>query len=349
MKSYSGPVFLKEGFVQGRIDIEEGNVIEFEEGGDKGEESLIIPSLVNAHTHSGDAFVEKAPEGTIEEVVGPGGFKHKALEESTDEIIIQGIRRFFTELKNNGVTKSIEFREGGIKGIRLLNKAVKRLENDIKITIFGRPAKRTYNEQEINKLTSIADGIGLSSYRDWDKIQFHNIAEAARRSNTPLALHCSEDVKEPLDRILDFDIHHLIHMLEADEDDLFACSSEDIPIVICPRSNMQFGKIPNIPLMIKNDVKLSLGTDNAMLVSPNMFREMEVAYRVGKIKGGVKAKDILKMSTWNPRESLYHTLDVDGSKSDKDTFLVLERKGGEPAHEVVTKTSIKNIKRIVMW
>ncbi len=349
MKTYSGPVLLKKGFIQGQIDVDDSRVVEFEEGGDQGEDSIIIPSLVNAHAHSGDAFVKKAPEGSIERVVGPDGYKHKALEEAPDEVIIEGMRAYFTEQKNTGVNNSIEFREGGIEGIKLLREAIKGLEEDITITTFGRPTKKTYDEWELNKLIAISDGIGLSSYRDWDDIQFHKIAETAKRLNTPLALHCSEDVREPLDDIFDIDVHHLVHMLEADEDDLLSCAIEEIPIVICPRSNMQFGKIPDIPMMLENDVDLSLGTDNAMLVSPNMFRELETAYRVARIKDRVEAEDILMMATWNPRESLYSTLGVVKPEADNDTFLVLERGNKEPAYEVVTRTSTRDIKRKVVW
>ncbi len=348
MKIYSGPLLTEENFVQSQIGIQDSKVVEFEEGGDEGEDAIIIPTFVNAHTHSGDSFIRCAPEGTIEEVVGPGGIKHRALNDVDENVIIECMRSFFTEAQKNGIYDVIEFREGGIEGVSSIKKAIEALDKNLNIQIFGRPSQRKYDENEFKKLLSLSDGIGLSAYRDWDKDEFFKMAKEVNGKGTPFALHCSEDAREPLEDILHYDIHHLVHMIEAAVDDLQRCAESNIPIVICPRSNMQFGKIPNIPLMVENGVTLSLGTDNAMLASPDMFREMEFAYRTSRLKGGVTAEDILMMATWNPRESLYPSLNVGKTNKKEDTYMVLDTKGYEPAYEVVTRSSPRDIKDIVV-
>ncbi|MGM0404777.1 MAG: amidohydrolase family protein [Thermoplasmatota archaeon] len=348
MKRYSGPLLTKQGFVQVQIDIQDSKVVEFEESGDKGEDALIIPTFIDTHTHSGDSFIRCAPEGTIEEIVGPGGLKHKALNDADENVIIEGMRSFFTEAKKNGIYDVIEFREGGIEGVRSIKKAIETFDKKFNIQIFGRPTQRKYNENELKKLLSHSEGIGLSAYRDWDKNEFFKIAKEVNVKGTPFALHCSEDVREPLEGILEYDIHHLVHMIEATVDDIQRCAERNIPIVICPRSNMQFGKVPDIPMMVKNGVTLSLGTDNAMLASPDMFREMEFAYRISRLKGGVTAEDILMMATWNPRESLYPSLNLGKTRKKEDTYMVLDRKDHEPAYEVVTRMSSRDIKEIVV-
>jgi len=348
MKSYSGPLLTKEGFVQSQIGIQDSKVVEFEEGGDEGEEAIIIPTFVDAHTHSGDSFIRCAPEGTIEEVVGPGGIKHRALNDADEKVIIEGMRSFFTEAKKNGIYDVIEFREGGIEGISNLKRATEDIDKNFNIQIFGRPSQRKYDKDELKHLLSLSDGIGLSAYRDWDKEEFFKIADEVDRQGIPFALHCSEDVREPLEDILEFDIHHLVHMIEASREDLRVCASENIPIVICPRSNMQFGKVPNIPFMVSNDVTLSLGTDNAMLAGPDMFKEMEFAYRISRLRGTVTAEDILMMATWNPRESLYPSLKFGKTNRKEDTYMVLDKKDYEPAYEVVTRSSSRDIKDIVV-
>ncbi len=348
MKSYSGPLLTKEGFVQSQIGIQDSKVVEFEEGGDEGEEAIIIPTFVDAHTHSGDSFIRCAPEGTIEEVVGPGGIKHRALNDADESVVIEGMRSFFTEAKKNGIYDVIEFREGGIEGISNLKRATEDIDKNFNIQIFGRPSQRKYDKDELKHLLSLSDGIGLSAYRDWDKEEFFKIADEVDRQGIPFALHCSEDVREPLEDILDFDIHHLVHMIEASREDLRVCASENIPIVICPRSNMQFGKVPNIPFMVSNDVTLSLGTDNAMLAGPDMFKEMEFAYRISRLRGAVTAEDILMMATWNPRESLYPSLKFGKTNRKEDTYMVLDKKDYEPAYEVVTRSSSRDIKDVVV-
>ncbi len=54
-----------------------------------------------------------------------------------------------------------------------------------------------------------------------------------------------------------------------------------IPVVSCPRSNGSLGVgIPPIMDMIDRGINVCLGTDNVMLNSPNMFKEMEYALKV---------------------------------------------------------------------
>ena len=44
----------------------------------------LIPMPVNAHTHIGDSFIRDEPRGELPEIVGPGGFKHRQLENSSE-------------------------------------------------------------------------------------------------------------------------------------------------------------------------------------------------------------------------------------------------------------------------
>jgi len=165
-------------------------------------------------------------------------------------------------------------------------------------------------------------------------------------------MHCSEFEREPIEEVLSLGVHHLVHMIEATHDDLLACAIEDVPIVVCPRSNMFFGKIPDIPKMLDIEVKTCLGTDNAMLSSPNMFREMEVAYRCAKMKGKVDPLQILMMATWNPRKDLnlgYHNSQKESNGDARETYVILEAAGGKPAYDVVTKLGPRDIIEIVEW
>jgi len=69
-----------------------------------------------------------------------------------------------------------------------------------------------------------------------------------------------------------------------------------VPIVVCPRSNVFFGKVPDLPRLLRIGVDVRLGTDNAMVNAPSMVREMEFAYKVARLKGHVDARDILAMA-----------------------------------------------------
>jgi len=345
MKTYSGPFLTDDGFIQAKIEVEEGEIRNFTEGEVEEKNAMIIPTFIDSHTHIADSVVKKPPTGTIEEIVGPGGLKEKELSSASEEALISSMRSYMREMISFGVGHFLDFREGGIEGIKLLKEAIEQLNDEIKTMIMGRPKEKKYDSRELKQILKMSDGIGLSAYRDWDESHLMKVSEKVREKNKPLALHCSEDVKEHIEKVLDLDVHHLVHMIEADRSDLEKCAEEKVPIVICPRSNMFFGKIPDIPEMIDSGITLSLGTDNAMLTNSNMFREMETAWRISRMKGEVSPLDILMMSTWNPRKTLIPNF----TDKKKNEFLILKYIKGEPAYNIVTNSSPKDIIKTVWW
>ncbi len=365
MRTYSGPFLTQDGFIQAQISIEGGSeesdiwgergigtIVDFEEGGDEGNPSVIIPTLYNAHTHSGDSVVKEVPTGSLAEVVGPGGFKHKALAESSEEDIVRSLQHYLERAIDSGIRDIVDFREEGIEGIRIIRSAFEGLEDKLKLRIMSRPCQMNYDEWELNKLLSLSDGIGLSSYRDWDENLLMRIAQITAKRNKPLSMHCSEDVREPIDDVIELGVHHLVHMIETTSDDLLACALEDIPIVVCPRSNMFFRKVPDIPGMLEAGLTLSLGTDNAMIASPNMFREMEAAFRVSKLFGDIDPLEILLMATWNPRKALNLPYCIGVSEpggNPIESYMVLTPPRREPAYDVVTRKGPEDVLEIVEW
>jgi cytosine/adenosine deaminase-related metal-dependent hydrolase len=57
--------------------------------------------------------------------------------------------------------------------------------------------------------------------------------------------------------------------------------------------------------MIKSGCKIAIGTDNIMINSPDIFREMDYIWKVSRSNGiNLDAKSVLKMSTINAAEIL---------------------------------------------
>jgi len=345
MRTFSGPFLTDNGFVQAKIDVEGGEIRNFTEGEEDGKDAIIIPAFCDSHTHIADYVVDEPPTGSIEEIVGPGGLKEKELSSASEHALISSMRSFIKEMISYGVSHFLDFREEGIEGIRTLKKAIDPWSDEIHPMIMGRPKERKYDDQELDQILKMSDGIGLSAYRDWDESHLKKVCEKVRDDNKPLALHCSEDVREHIEKVLDLDVHHLVHMIETKRSDLERCAEENVPIVICPRSNMFFGKMPDIPSMIDSGITLSLGTDNAMLTNGNMFREMETAYRIGRMKGEISPLEILMMSTWNPRKTLL----PDSLKNKRDKFNILKYREGDPAYNIVINSSPKDIIETVWW
>jgi cytosine/adenosine deaminase-related metal-dependent hydrolase len=75
-------------------------------------------------------------------------------------------------------------------------------------------------------------------------------------------------------------------------------------IIICPRANGILGVgLAPIKKMLEFNFILGIGTDNVMLNSPDMFKEMDFLIKsqraFEKNSGFLKAKEILKMATVN--------------------------------------------------
>src|SRR5436305_13267596 len=111
-----------------------------------------------------------------------------------------------------------------------------------------------------------------------------------------LGSHRSERLREDIDKVLGLSAAFLVHMVQATDADLARCAEAGVPLVLCPRSNAFFGLTPDIPRLLRAGVELHLGTDNAMINTPSMLREMEFAYRIGRLKGGVSAKAIFELA-----------------------------------------------------
>ncbi len=253
--------------------------------------------LINAHTHIGDAFIILKKKYGVQELVGPSGIKHTLLKQTKPSIIIEGMKQALKVMQNVGTTHFCDFREGGLKGIQLLKKA---LPSNIIPIIFSRPQNQYYHKNEITTLLRESQGIGISSISDWDYHELLKIAKHTRKKGKLFALHASERMHEPIDLILDLKPTFLVHMIKATPDDLSIVADHKVPVVICPRSNAYFGLHPDILAMKKAGITLMLGTDNAMITPPDIIQEAQ--YLLQNFK--VTSHEVRDMISKNPRKYL---------------------------------------------
>lgn len=276
---------------------EDGVIVETREGRarDALAHGLLVPGLWNAHTHLGDAVVTQELRGTLEELVAPPlGLKHRILAKAKDEAVVAAMQRAMATMLRTGTTGFSDFREGGLKGLRLLYAAQVALP--LEGLALGRPAGLAYDASEVAALLRASDGIAVSSYVDWPAGELEKVAADARRARKPFAIHCSERIREDIDKVLDLSPAFLVHMVQATDADLARVADAGVPVVVCPRSNAFFGLTPDIPRMLRAGVELRLGTDNAMINVPSILREMDFAYRAARMKGEVPARTILEMA-----------------------------------------------------
>lgn len=331
MLCVSGKVLLEDDFLSGHLFVDEKG-IHFEHGAASCKpkaHGLIVPKAIDAHTHIGDSFVRQKklnlPHDINALVAPPDGLKHRLLSSTPDEEIIQGIKNNFAEMNKYGICGFVDFREGGSEGVELLKKALDK--NSPNAHVLSRPKDLSFVEEEISALLSCSEGIGLSAISDWNYDDVLRIAQMCHEKKKVFALHASERQAEPIDRILGLKPDFLIHMVKASKDDFEAVCSEDIPVVLCPRSNDFFSLCADFELIKEVGVKICLGSDNAMLHSSNVFEEAAFLLKKTKAFG---FEEILRMVTFFPRKYLNHGGCFSKKTVFEDGFVVLDENSLQP-------------------
>src|SRR5574342_681160 len=99
---------------------------------------LVIPGFINAHTHVGDSIAKDIGiDSGVEEKIHPVmGFKQKVLQNTKSSHLTSFIRNSCISMMKKGITTFVDFREGGLDGIGILQKAVSGLP--IRSIILGR-------------------------------------------------------------------------------------------------------------------------------------------------------------------------------------------------------------------
>ena len=337
---------------------------------------LLIPGLINSHTHIGDSIGKDVSlDSSVDSKIHPvSGIKQKILAETPKKELARFMRKSVISMLRKGTTTFVDFREGGIEGIQLLRNAIK--ENPIRSIILGRinyyqtkseikkntPMPESY-QTELKLLLRECDGVGISgpnensdsnlnTYSKVKKLRAIHSAETIQSySTSKIITGCSEPIRALLAKPT-----FLVHMTFATKNDLRKISNKIRGIVICPRANAVLAEgIPDIILMDNMNCNLAIGTDNVMINSPDLFREMDYLWKVSMAlyKKRIDPKKILKMATTNAGKILNQKIG-----SIKEGFLAdcifLEKKSidldplNNPHAAIVHRASENSIKAIMI-
>ena len=288
---------------------------------------LLIPGFINSHTHIADSIgKDLSIDADVDSKIHPMiGLKQKLLKETPKKSLSKYIKNSAKSMIKKGITTFIDFREGGLDGVLLLKSALDNIP--IRCIILGRiEYYNTKNEikqnmslpkEHIKQLTQLlknCDGIGISgtnensnsnlqSYAKTKKIRAIHAAETKDSVNTSKKL----TTKSEIQRAMLLRPSFLIHMTFATKNDLKLVAKNTRGIVICPRANSSLAEgIPDISLMQKSGCNITIGTDNVMINSPDIFREMDYLWKVtmGMSQSRFDPKQILKMATVNAGKML---------------------------------------------
>lgn len=272
---------------EGSIVIEDGRITEVRME-DVESSDVLLPAFVNAHTHIGDSIAKEAGRGlSLDELVAPpDGLKHRLLREASREEKQEAMRDTVEQMHRTGTGTFIDFREGGVEGVKDLRSVV--VDSSVEAVVLGRGSR---------DVLDVADGYGASGARDSD---FQLQRREAREKGKPFGIHAGERDAGDIDGAFDLEPDFLVHMVHAREQDLELLSEREIPVAVCPRSNLVTGVgLPPVRDLLDNTT-VALGTDNVMLNSPSMWREMEFTSK----HSDATDTEVLRMATVNGADLL---------------------------------------------
>jgi len=293
--------------IEGYICINNGIITEI------GEErtcssNIIAPCFVNAHTHLGDSVFKDPPLGKVSGfrtqkdldslVKPPDGLKHRILKETPYKSLIECMRKSLLDMIETGTCAFADFREGGVVGVAALNKALEGLE--LYSMILGRPAEPESPLEvvlaEVRRVLLYSNGLGMSGTNDLDLELLKEIVACTRDSKKLFAIHAGEKDRNDIEKALSLEPDLLIHLTNATKKDLEDVADAEVPVVVCPRSNLITGAgMAPIADMLEAGITVAAGTDNVMLNSVNMFAEMEFMSKIFSIED----RQVFKICTLN--------------------------------------------------
>lgn len=361
----------------GVLFVEHGKIVSIErdievEGVDL-EGGLVIPAFIDAHTHIADTGAKELGTGLLVEdaVLPPHGLKHRYLQQLSEERLVETIRQGLKEMLTCGVAAFGDFREGGLEGIRALRKASSGLP--ITAVILGRPmadykAGFELTRKELEAVYEEADGFGISSIGAFDINVYHQVREVCR--DKVFAIHLSESPRDhekslqlfgqtEVQRAFAFSPDLMVHLTQVTEADYEELIRRKQRIACCPRTNLILGDgIPPLQQFYARNIPISIGSDNMMFSSPDMFREMDTASRVArgvtKDPRAISAEYLITSATKSGAEALKLESRLGAIEVGKDaSFLVLgtDRDAFVYSHQwlssVVHRCSPSDISRFV--
>jgi len=335
----SGTVIYGDEFEEkeGYVVIEQGRIKEIgEEKKEAAIEGIIIPSFVNAHTHVGDSVAKEPDFMPVEKLVGPGGFKHKILAETSYETLVSSMTDTIEDIFATGTGMFADFREGGVFGVQALKDAFRLAETKVReklsVKIFGRPAAGTgTGTEDINVLFESVDGIGMSSVADHPREDLEFLAAEAKRKGKMFALHAGERNTADIKGAIELEPDFIVHLTKASLQEFKKMQDKNIAAVVCIRSNLVTGLgLPPLRQMLEAGLTVGVGTDNVMLNSPDIFSEMEFISKLFQLD----AREVLRMCTLNSAKVL------------KEAKLTGSIEEGKKANLVVISNDTPNMRNV---
>lgn len=274
-----------------------------------GKDKMVIPGMVNAHTHSYMAFMRNAADDLS---FGDWLFGRvsKFEDNMTDEDAYWGAKLAMVEMIKCGTTcfndmqmnihqTTRAVKESGMRAV--ISRGLVGNGND---EAGAMRLRQAYEERDAAKdCDRLSFFLGPHAPYTCDEAFLNIVAEEAKKNNMGIHIHLSESVTEiencqkqygcsPIalaERSGIFDnLCIAAHCVQVDEADMEIMKNKNVSVVTNPASNMKLGNgFAPVPAMLEKGINVCLGTDGAASNnSLNMIHELSLLTLIHK---GVKA------------------------------------------------------------
>lgn len=317
---------------------------------------VIIPGLVNGHTHVADSALPDGATGlTLEEAFfRPAGYKYRELAKLTEAEHRPHIEAHLRYMARTGTVCHLDFREQGTYGAEVLRQAsqatgirsviLSQLNQppftaaELEANVAGLPESA---RDELTAIFRIADGFSESTMNDLTDPAWREIRDLSTAAGRLRAIHCLENAsyrdcsfartgRGDLDRALDlFDPHLIVHLTVATPAEIARVVQSRKTAVINPRANAVLAlPLPPVAALLEAGANLLIGTDNGMLNSPNLLAELDFTWKLARSQSGHATRPepgtLLRLATRNAHAVLGNDFPGLLELGGPATFVVLD-------------------------
>jgi cytosine/adenosine deaminase-related metal-dependent hydrolase len=145
-------------------------------------------------------------------------------------------------------------------------------------------------------------------------------------------------------------------MTNATEDEISLVAKNGTGVVVCPRANGVLGAgIPKVARMLRQGCLMAIGTDNVMLNSPDILRELDYIWKVSRASEGemIEPRELLKMATVDAAQILrLNSGCIEAGRAADLVFIDKKQADLYPVHDphaaVVHRLSQSSIKAVMI-
>lgn len=319
--------------------------------------SVVMPGMINAHTHIEDGALKDLAFGVAADINVlniPDGIRHSRMAGMSRADLVDGMRTAVQRMLASGTVAVADYRSGGAAGISLLREAFEgspvrclAFASHTKYPLQTDPVLAENHEEltpeqlaDMETALALADGFAPVHVNHTTDPALRQIARFVRERGKLLSTHASASLayratsiartgKSDVTRaVTELEPDFLVHMTMAATEELEEVIGAGIPMVMCPRSMAYLGRgIPPYALAAGLGAQIALGTDNAMMSSPDLFEEMAFLSRSTRAvtldPSSVNAREILAAATINAAKALKLDHELGSIKNGKSASLII--------------------------